>query len=76
MSNHLGNVLTVINDVKIPQSSNSVDLDGYLATIVSTADYSPFGSLSDHWRMQLDERTVSAESYRHGFNGMENERFH
>ncbi len=64
MSNHLGNVLTVINDIKIPQSSNSLDVDGYLATIVSTADYSPFG-------VQLDERTVSAESYRYGWQTQE-----
>jgi RHS repeat-associated protein len=64
MSNHLGNVLTVINDIKVPQSANTIDVDGYLATVVSTADYSPFG-------VQLDERTVSAESYRYGFNGME-----
>ena len=64
MSNHLGNVLTVINDIKVPQSTNSIDIDGYLATIVSTADYSPFG-------VQLDERTVSAETYRYGFQGQE-----
>jgi hypothetical protein len=53
MSNHLGNVLTVINDIKVPQSANTIDIDGYLATVVSTADYSPFG-------VQLDGRTVSA----------------
>jgi RHS repeat-associated protein len=64
LSNHLGNVLTVINDIKLPLSSNSVDVDGYLVTIVSTADYSPFG-------VQLDGRTVSAESYRYGFQGQE-----
>ena len=64
MSNHLGNVLTVINVIKVPQSANTIDIDGYLATIVSTADYSPFG-------VQLDGRTVSAETYRYGFNGME-----
>jgi RHS repeat-associated protein len=64
LSNHLGNVLTVINDIKLPQSSNTVDVDGYLATIVSTSDYSPFG-------VQLDGRTVSAESYRFGFQGQE-----
>ena len=64
MSNHLGNVLTVINDIKVPQSANTIDVDGYLATIVSTSDYSPFG-------VQLDERTVSAESYRYGFQGQE-----
>jgi RHS repeat-associated protein len=64
MSNHLGNVLTVINDIKIPISSGGIDVDAYLATVVSTADYSPFG-------VQLDERTVSAETYRYGFQGQE-----
>jgi RHS repeat-associated protein len=64
MSNHLGNVLTVINDIKVPVSSNTVDVDGYLATIVSTADYSPFG-------VQLDGRTISSDSYRYGFQGQE-----
>jgi RHS repeat-associated protein len=64
MSNHLGNVLTVINDIKVPQSANTIDVDGYLATVVSTADYSPFG-------VMLDGRTVSGESYRYGFQGQE-----
>ena len=64
MSNHLGNVLTVINNIKVPQSANMIDVDGYLATIVSTADYSPFG-------VQLDGRTVSAETYRYGYQGSE-----
>jgi RHS repeat-associated protein len=62
MSNHLGNVLTVINDIKVPYDNNG-DV-AYYATIVSTADYSPFG-------VQLDGRTESAETYRYGFNGQE-----
>jgi RHS repeat-associated protein len=62
MSNHLGNVLTVINDIKVPYLDGS-DV-AYYATIVSTADYSPFG-------VQLDGRTVSADSYRYGFQGQE-----
>jgi hypothetical protein len=61
MSNHLGNVLTVINDIKVPYLDGS-DV-AYYATIVSTADYSPFG-------VQLDGRTVSAESYRYEFYGL------
>jgi hypothetical protein len=64
MSNHLGNVLTVINDIKVPQTANNIDVDGYLATILSTADYSQFG-------VQLDGRTESGESYRYGFQGEE-----
>jgi RHS repeat-associated protein len=62
MSNHLGNVLTVINDIKVPYLDGS-DV-AYYATIVSTADYSPFG-------VQLDGRTVSAEEYRYGYQGSE-----
>jgi len=62
MSNHLGNVLTVINDIKAPYLEQDNVL--FKATIVSKADYSPFG-------VQLDERTVSSESYRYGFNGQE-----
>jgi RHS repeat-associated protein len=62
LSNHLGNVLTVINDLKLPLSSNSVDVDGYLATIVSTADYSPFGS-------PMPGRTYNNTQSPNGFNG-------
>ncbi len=61
MSNHLGNILTVINDIKVPY------LDGtdvaYYATIVSTADYSPFG-------IQLDVRTTENQA-KWGFQGQE-----
>jgi RHS repeat-associated protein len=62
MSNHLGNVLTVINDIKVPYLEQDNLL--FKATIVSTADYSPFG-------VQFDGRTVSAESYRYGYQGSE-----
>jgi RHS repeat-associated protein len=64
-SNHLGNVLTVFSDLKIPKDTdNNNVVDGYEIGVVSTADYSPFG-------VQLDGRTDSAQSYRYGFNGME-----
>jgi RHS repeat-associated protein len=73
MSNHLGNVLTVINDIKLPISSGGVVVDGYLDTIVSTVDYSPKVSFAAAFGggLQLDGRTVSAESYRYGFQGQE-----
>jgi len=58
------NVLTVINDIKVPTSTNGTTVDGYLASIVNIADYSPFG-------VQLDGRTVSSDSYRYSFQGME-----
>jgi len=64
MSNHLGNVLTVINDEVIPQSTNGTTVDGYEVGIVNIADYSPFG-------VQLDGRTIENGSYRFGFQGME-----
>jgi RHS repeat-associated protein len=64
LSNHLGNVLTVINDIKIPLSDDNETVSEYQAGIVSISDYSPFG-------VQLDGRTLSAEGYRYGFNGYE-----
>jgi RHS repeat-associated protein len=64
LSNHLGNVLTVINDIKIPLSDDNETVSGYDAGIVSISDYSPFG-------VQLDGRTLSADGYRYGFQGQE-----
>jgi RHS repeat-associated protein len=62
ISNHLGNVLTVFSDKKVPILSGTTVI-GYNPTIVSNSDYSPFG-------VELDGRT-SVGSYRYGFNGME-----
>jgi RHS repeat-associated protein len=63
-SNHLGNVLTVFTDKKIPKDEdNNGKVDGYEIGIFSTADYSPFG-------VQLDGRTESGE-YRYGYQGSE-----
>jgi RHS repeat-associated protein len=61
MSNHLGNILTVINDIKVPYLVGT-DV-AYYSTIVSTADYSPFG-------VQLDVRTTENQS-KWGFQGQE-----
>jgi RHS repeat-associated protein len=61
MSNHLGNVLTVVNDV-VNGDANS----GYVADIASIADYSPFG-------VQLDGRTQNSGSYRFTFQGQESD---
>jgi RHS repeat-associated protein len=64
-TNHLGNVLTVFTDKKIPQGEdNNGKVDGYEIGIFSTADYSPFG-------VQLDGRSMRSEGYRYGFNGQE-----
>jgi RHS repeat-associated protein len=55
-------VLTVINDIKVPYLDGS-DV-AYYSTIVSTADYSPFG-------VQLDGRTIQGDFYRYGFQNQE-----
>jgi RHS repeat-associated protein len=64
MTNHLGNVLTVIHDIKIPLNNGSGPaVSSYRVGIRTCSDYSPFG-------VELDGRTVSG-GYRYGFNGME-----
>ncbi|OFY82815.1 MAG: hypothetical protein A3F72_01650 [Bacteroidetes bacterium RIFCSPLOWO2_12_FULL_35_15] len=64
LSNHLGNVLTVVSDRKIPYSQSGATIDYYLADILSATDYYSFGA-------PMPGRTFSAESYRYGFNGQE-----
>jgi RHS repeat-associated protein len=64
-SNHLGNVLTVFSDLKIPKDrDNNNVVDGYEIGMVSTADYSPFG-------VELDGRSMRSEGYRYGFQNQE-----
>jgi RHS repeat-associated protein len=62
LSNHLGNVLAVISDWKIPVISGA-SVVSYTTVVVSSQDYSPFG-------VTLSGRSWSA-GYRYGFNGME-----
>ncbi|RAI99480.1 RHS repeat-associated protein [Chitinophaga skermanii] len=57
LSNHLGNVLTIISDKK-----NGV-VDDYRAEVKSAQDYYPFG-------MEMPGRSV-ANDYRYGFNAKE-----
>lgn len=80
LSNHLGNVLTVITDRKSgvddgvyntttgAKTSSVVDgqTDYYIATVVAYTDYEPFG-------MRLDRRfgEISGGDYRYGFQGQE-----
>ena len=64
LSNHLGNVLAVINDVIYPLSNDNVNITSYETGLLQVSDYSPFG-------VQLDGRTISNGAYRYGFNGME-----
>ncbi|MBL7740729.1 MAG: hypothetical protein JNK14_16035 [Chitinophagaceae bacterium] len=62
LSNHLGNVLAVINDIKTGFP------DGHFeATVLSANDYYPFGML------QPGRKFSAVESYRYGFNGKEND---
>ncbi|MDZ4667997.1 MAG: hypothetical protein SGJ00_08945, partial [bacterium] len=62
-SNHLGNILVVVNDKKksICVSGSFVE---YKAEVVSAADYSPFGA-------PLAGRTFQSGEYRFGFGGQE-----
>lgn len=57
-SNHLGNVLAVVSDLKI------IDNGAYTTTTLAATDYYPFG-------MQMPGRRFSSPTYRYGFNGME-----
>lgn len=43
LSNHLGNVLSVISDKPIPHDDGSGNVDYWQADILSAYDYSPFG---------------------------------
>jgi RHS repeat-associated protein len=61
-SNHLGNVLSVITDQKLPVVDATVVVS-YSAVVVTATDYSPFG-------VGLYGRSWSGD-YRYGFNGME-----
>ena len=65
LANHLGNVLSVINDRKKKVDSGTDGFaDYYEATIVSSNDYYPFG-------LEMPQRTFSSPEYRYGFNGKE-----
>ena len=64
LSNHLGNVLTVISDKKIPHSASGVTIDGYYADLQSATDYYAFGA-------PLYGRNYNSPDYRYGFNGKE-----
>jgi RHS repeat-associated protein len=63
LSNHLGNVLSVINDIKLPVNSSGTVIS-YISVVVSAHDYSPFGVV-------LKGRNWITEEYRYGFNGKE-----
>jgi RHS repeat-associated protein len=58
LTNHLGNVLSVITD------NAGMKADSVWATVVSATDYYPFG-------LEMKGRTFSDTTYRYGFNGKE-----
>jgi len=68
ITNHLGNVIATINDIRngIPSQTNGSLIDHYEATVLSEQDYYPFG-------MQMPGRGFSSSAYRYGFNGKEND---
>ena len=63
LSNHLGNVLSVVSDKKIP-NLNSGSLSYFNPEIKAYNDYYPFGML-------MPNRTQNAADYRYGFQGQE-----
>ncbi len=62
LSNHLGNVLSVVSDRKIAALQNGVP--SFTPDVLSYNDYYPFGML-------LPNRSGSSDSYRYGFQGQE-----
>jgi RHS repeat-associated protein len=68
LSNHLGNVLATINDIKtgVDAEPNGTT-DYYIATVLSANDYYPFGML------QPGRKYEAGGGYRYGFNGKEND---
>jgi RHS repeat-associated protein len=62
-TNHLGNVLSTSSDRKSVLESNE-ELAEYISQVLSQQDYYPFG-------MVLPGRSFTADVYRYGFNGME-----
>ena len=60
LSNHLGNVLAVISDKKIPTATAGV----FNPDVLTYSDYYPFGML-------VPNRHADSDKYRYGFNGKE-----
>jgi RHS repeat-associated protein len=65
LSNHLGNVLTVISDKKTAICTGNT-FNYFAAERISATDYSPFGA-------PLASRSWNGGEYRFGFNSMEND---
>ncbi len=67
LSNHLGNVLAVIGDRKLPADNNADNvIDNFWADVLSGTDYYAFGA-------PMPGRQYNSNGYRYGFNGKEND---
>ena len=66
LSNHLGNVLSVISDKAIPHDNGGV-VDYFLADIRQAQDFSPFGVLLQNRNLSLS----GANPYRYLYQGQE-----
>ncbi|NGF77150.1 hypothetical protein G5B10_14770 [Fluviicola sp. SGL-29] len=65
LSNHLGNVLQVITDRKLPENDGTNHVAHYLADVVSYSDSPPYG-------MQMPGRNGNdGDGYRYGFQNQE-----
>jgi RHS repeat-associated protein len=64
LSNHLGNVLSVISDRKEAGHCNDTLVAFYYPDIIQNNDYYPFGS-------PMEGRGQQSKTYRFGFNGKE-----
>ena len=65
LSNHLGNVLQVITDRKLPEDDGTNHVAHYTADVVSYSDYFPYG-------MQMPGRNGNdGDGYRYGFQAQE-----
>ena len=66
LSNHLGNVLITLSDLKLGQDTDDDDIsDMYIAHVISHNDYYAFGSLMP------GRYNTPSERYRYGFQGQE-----
>ena len=65
LTNHLGNVLTVVSDRKVAVEDGLGTISHYVADIKSAQDYYPFGMLMP------GRNFAGSDKYRFGFNGKE-----
>lgn len=66
LTDHLGNVVATVTDLKIGIANTSDNFDHYQANITSLQDYYPFGSV-------MPGRSFNTPAYRYGYNSQEKE---